>query len=381
VLESFLNAKPLYYDTIDYGRMPRIYASIKRALPLPKIIHIIGTNGKGTTGRFIAAALYSFGVAVGHYTSPHILKFNERIWLNGSDVSDKELEDAHQKLMQLLKREDAEALSYFEYTTLLAMVVYREMEYVVLEAGLGGEYDATAVFENVLTVVTPISIDHEAFLGDTIEEIAQTKLNAIQKSAIVAKQPYKETLSVVKTVAEKRGVTIAFYKELLDDVILQQIESIAKRAGLPNYLQENMSVAAAVIKKLGFTLDENSFKEGRLFGRASKIAENIIVDVGHNTLAATALCKTLLGKKFLLIYNSYSDKNYPEILKILAPIISKVLLLEVNDSRIEKREIMQQNLQNLKIAYEDFKRLESDKEYLVFGSFSVVEAFLKGYNG
>jgi dihydrofolate synthase/folylpolyglutamate synthase len=189
VLNTFLENKPLFYETIDYTRMPRIYSRIKTYFNLPKIVHIIGTNGKGTTGRFLATALVSLGFKVGHYTSPHILKFNERIWLNGANVSDALLEEYHTKLLQILTKQEAAALSYFEYTTLLAMLLYSDKsEYVILEAGLGGEYDATSVFDNVLTLVTPIDIDHEAFLGDTIEAIAQTKLNAIKKTAIVAKQ-------------------------------------------------------------------------------------------------------------------------------------------------------------------------------------------------
>ncbi len=165
MLSEFLEKKPLYYDKIDYERMPRIYQKIKSALPTPKIIHLIGTNGKGTTGRFLASALLNKGLKVGHYTSPHILKFNERIWLNGADIADEILENTHNKLLVLLEKSDAERLSYFEYTTLLAMVAFAECEYVVLEAGLGGEYDATAVFPKELTLFTPIDFDHTAFLG------------------------------------------------------------------------------------------------------------------------------------------------------------------------------------------------------------------------
>ena len=163
MLSSFLDNKPLYYNEIDYTRMPRVYKSIQKSLKLPKIIHLIGTNGKGTTGRFLATALYSNGYAVGHYTSPHILNFNERIWLNGSDIEDEKLEFAHEKLLSLLSKKDALSLSYFEYTTLLAMYIYQEVDYLVLEAGLGGEYDATSVFKNDLTLVTIIDMDHEAF--------------------------------------------------------------------------------------------------------------------------------------------------------------------------------------------------------------------------
>ena len=130
-LQTFLDAKPLYYDEIDLARMPRVYNAIKASLPSPKVIHVVGTNGKGTTGRFLANALLQNGLIVGHYTSPHIVKFNERIWLNGENVGDDVLEEAHQKLSTLLSQEQSESLSYFEYTTLLAMIVYESCDYVV----------------------------------------------------------------------------------------------------------------------------------------------------------------------------------------------------------------------------------------------------------
>ena len=119
MLETFLNNKPLFYDEIDYTRMPRVYEKIKNRLKIPKIIHLIGTNGKGTTGRFLATALHNLSFNVGHYTSPHILEFNERIWLNASCVSTDILNSAHQELLDILCKEDADALSYFEYTTFL----------------------------------------------------------------------------------------------------------------------------------------------------------------------------------------------------------------------------------------------------------------------
>jgi len=111
VLEEFLHTKPLYYSEIDYSRMPRIYEKIKSNFSSATIIHIIGTNAKGTTGRFLASALHSIGYRVGHYTSPHILKFNERIWLNGEDSCDETLEQAHKRLQTILTKEDSDALS------------------------------------------------------------------------------------------------------------------------------------------------------------------------------------------------------------------------------------------------------------------------------
>jgi dihydrofolate synthase/folylpolyglutamate synthase len=380
VLQKFLNAKPLYYDEIDYSRMPRVYEKIKSHLSKAKIIHIIGTNGKGTTGRFLATALHSKGFNTAHYTSPHILKFNERIWLNGKNISDEELEDSHQLLLTLLSHEDASALSYFEYTTFLAMIVFAESEYIVLEAGLGGEHDATAVFDKFLTLVTPIDIDHEAFLGNTITEIATTKLNAIQNSAIVASQKYEEVYSVAENISLEKNVTIYDSHDFLDELDVLKIENISKELSLVSYLKDNLSLAVSTLKFLDIQYCENDFENAKLFGRLSKIAENILVDVGHNILAAESILTALNGSKYVLIYNSYKDKNYEEILKILKPIISHVEIIEIDNERIVKKELLQTILTKLAIKYTIFKKISSNENYLVFGSFSVVEEFMKAHH-
>ncbi|MEN8303353.1 MAG: bifunctional folylpolyglutamate synthase/dihydrofolate synthase, partial [Campylobacterota bacterium] len=232
MLQKFLNDKPLYYDKIDYTRMPRVYEKIRAEFNTPKIIHLIGTNGKGTTGRFLATALHSLGFSTGHYTSPHILNFNERVWLNGADVSNETLDSAHRQLLKILTKEDADSLSYFEYTTLLAMWIYQGLDYVVLEAGLGGEHDATAVFPKELTLVTPIDIDHQAFLGDSIKEIANTKLNAVQKVAILANQKHEEVYEVAEDIAARRAVVFNKVDDYIDSEDIAKIEDISKELSL-----------------------------------------------------------------------------------------------------------------------------------------------------
>ena len=376
MLVDFLNNKPLYYDEIDYTRMPRIYETIKSHLKIPKIIHLIGTNGKGTTGRFLASALHSLGYKTGHYTSPHILEFNERIWLNGKDIDNKLLEKAHQVLQEMLSVEDSTSLSYFEYTTLLAILVYKNCDYVVLEAGLGGEHDATAVFPKELTLVTPIGFDHEAFLGSTLQEIASTKLNAIQKDAILANQYYDE----VYNIAYSGDANIYKINDFLDDEDLEKIKQISKNLSLPKYLEENLKLSISALKFLEINYESNNFNNARLFGRLSKLNENIYVDVGHNTLAATSILEALSPQKFVLVYNTYKDKNYKDILKILKPIIHRVEIIEVNEKRIENEEQLHISLKELKIEYSPFELVKPNTNYLVFGSFSVVERFLKGYS-
>ena len=382
MLKNFLEAKPLYYDKIDYTRMPRVYKSIENNIKISKIIHIIGTNGKGTTGRFLATALHSIGYKVGHYTSPHIQKFNERIWLNGIDIKDELLEEAHQYLQKLLHVEDSDSLSYFEYTTLLAMIVYKDCDYIVMEAGLGGENDATAVFPKILTLVTPIALDHESFLGNTLKEIATTKLRAVQKTAILTQQK-DEVYEVAKSISVAPFGCREFFRvdEFIQDNDIKNINIISKELKLANYLEDNLTLAISALNFLKIKYKNADFKNAKLFGRLSQIAENIVVDVGHNALAALSVVNALSENKYIIIYNSYKDKDYKQILSILKPITIHVELIDIDDERVVSDRIMCDVLDSLDMKYIKFKEIKQENNYLVFGSFSVVEAFLKEYNG
>ncbi len=360
-LKEFLETKPLYYKKFDPYRMQKAYLSIKDKLPLPKkIIHIIGTNGKGTTGRFLAGMLKGANFKVGHYTSPHILKFNERIWLNGNDISDLKLEKLHSQLTKMLPSNFLESLSYFEYTTFLAVLAFKDMDFAILEAGLGGEFDATSVFPSDLTLVTPIGFDHQQFLGNTIQEIATTKLKAVKKKALLASQPYPQVYQVAKK------LKIPFKK----------VETTLKNIALPPFLATNLALAYEATKELGIKVKlEDSFKYP-LPGRMQKVKENIILDVGHNPLSAQAIEKSL-KEKVVLIYNSYKDKEYKKVLEILKPKIKHLEILELEDERVVKKEKLIEVLKELQIPYTTFSSLEPNQPYLVYGSFKVVEEFIK----
>lgn len=378
-VKEYLNSKPLYYEKIDYTRMPRVYEKIKSNLVTPKIVHVIGTNGKGTTGRFLANALFSIGFSTGHYTSPHILEFNERVWLNGSNATDLELENAHNELQKILTCDDADSLSYFEYTTLLAALIFKNCEYVVMEAGLGGEHDATSVFPKCLTLVTPIGYDHEAFLGSNIEQIATTKLNAIQNNAIIATQNYDEVYSIANEISEKRALNIYKVNQLITAADREKIDEISEILSLAPYLKDNLTLSIAALNFLKLKYEVKDFKNEPLFGRVTKISKNITIDVGHNVLAAQSIVNALNGNKYVVVYNSYKDKNYKEILSILKPIILHVEIITIDDQRAESIENIKNTLNNLKIEYNIFKEIKPEYNYLVFGSFSVVERFLREY--
>ncbi len=376
-LESFLASKPLFYDVIDYDRFPNTYGKITHLLHHPKIIHLVGTNGKGSTGRFLATALNRLGKKTGHYTSPHITRFNERIWINGSDISDVDLENAHQKLSRFLDAATAETLSYFEYTTLLAMVAFERCDYVVLEAGLGGEFDATNVFDKELSVFTPIDFDHGAFLGSTIESICGTKLRSMQTMALLGVQKHEEVKSIACEIALAKKCRLYHAQELINPRIRSIGLQLALKNSLSDYLRDNLTLAMVALELLGFEANAALFDQSALFGRLSQIAPNITLDVGHNVLAAESIVQAFHGKKITLIYNTYADKDYRAILTLLTPIIESVAIIPVEEGRIVDRSELEGALEELGLIYGSFETIDRDKEYLVFGSFSVAEAFLK----
>ena len=369
---KFLNRKPLFYKKIDLQRMPTTYKLIKDEIHLPPVIHIIGTNGKGSTGRFLAHTLLKRGYSVGHYTSPHILKFNERIWINGKNISDEKLEKVHKKLQTLMPTEVSESLSYFEYTTLLAALAFERLDYVIMEAGLGGEFDATNVFDKKISLITTIDYDHQAFLGNTIEEIATTKLNSIDKEAIIGKQIHPE-IENVKWKMENEGKKIYNYLKFFKK---EEIENLKKEFKFAPFLFDNYLLAMSLLKKENIPFSIKDIEDLTLPGRMQEIEKDLWIDVGHNPLAARAIVNTL-PKKVNLVYNTYSDKDYKEILNILKPKINKLYLIKVDNERMEKPEKIKKTAESLGIEVEEFKEIK--KPMLVFGSFSVVEEFLRRY--
>jgi dihydrofolate synthase / folylpolyglutamate synthase len=375
-LEQFLSSKPLFYKKFDPLRMHKAYASIKTELPRPRIVHLIGTNGKGSTGRYLADMLCFADISVGHYTSPHIKNFNERIWIDGNHASDKVLDDAFDALMLVLPMEYQESLSYFEFTTLVAMFAFKNCDIVVLEAGLGGEFDATSVFENELTLLTPIGLDHAEFLGSTLREVAQTKIRGVQTKVISAPQE-NIVEDILKTLSDERHFKIEPLSLNSDD---KQIVKAFSQDNEADYLVRNFKHALCALRSLGFHHKVKVGKIETLFGRLSKINDHIRVDVGHNLLAAKAILKFYGNSKVNLVYNSLEDKAYKDILSLLKPMIKKLYVIEISDERAVDKKILQTTLEELEIDFEPFEGIIDKENYLVFGSFVVVEAFLTYYD-
>lgn len=372
-LSEFLEYKTLYYDKIDFTTVESSWDLLSTKIKLPFVIHIVGTNGKGSTGRFLSHYLNKKNYKVLHYSSPHIIKFNERIWIDGSDVSDELLSKAHRFLQELYPIELLSKLTYFEYTTLLALYLSKDCDYLVLEAGLGGEFDATNVVKNDLSLITTIGLDHQSFLGDTVEDIAATKMRSVDRKMILGFQVYTEVEKTAHLVKEQIKV------ERNKDIIIQTVKEFDKykvNDKFASYLKRNLHLVIACLEELNIDVDLKLFDDVPLEGRCQKIAPNITIDVGHNPLAANVLLQEFEKRKVTLVYNSYADKDYKEVLRILKPIINKIIILPIDDKRIVDKNNLLNIIQELNIIVVDNLDIKEDEEYLVFGSFLVVEKFL-----
>ena len=381
---EFLDSKPLYYDKIDFTFMPKVYEKLQTKISFfrSKVIHIIGTNGKGSTGRYLANYLHSQGFCVGHYSSPHIFAFNERIWLNGAHVTDDVLENTHHELLQHLNAEATAKLTYFEYTTLLCLLTYHnaKCDFIVLEAGLGGEYDATNVVKEKLTLVTPIDYDHKEFLGESIEEIATTKLNAISAKAILATQYNQEVYAVATKIAEAKHLSIHKCEDLLTQEDYHFGHNARENSDLPLFQITNLYLAIGALRTLGINqINYDTLQSTQMPYRCQQIAPNIHADVGHNELGAKAILYHFRAKKVSLIYNSFATKNYSKILEILSPIVETVLFIDIDDSRMCEFSQIKTVCQNLNLKIEKLTQMQDNKDYLVFGSFLVVEQFVRRF--
>ncbi len=271
----------------------------------------------------------------------------------------------------------SDALSYFEYTTLLAFIVFENCDLMVLEAGLGGEFDATNVCDKELSIITPIGIDHQAFLGETIGEIAATKIRSIQKKVLLAPQVYDEVVEVAREIADDVGANLYVCSRVNTQVDPYGLEQIAKQKDWGDYLIDNARVALQALELLNINYNINDLRSLELFGRFYALTENIRIDVGHNPLAARAIEKAL-DKKVVLIYNSLDDKEYEEVLRILKPKIKRVEIIPIHSQRATTLEEIEKALNKVELEYSYFNnQINDDEYYLVFGSFYVVEAFLQ----
>lgn len=336
--------------------LDRVFSTLER-LGNPqkefKSIHIAGTNGKGSVSKIIYNLLRAHGCNVGLFTSPHLTRFTERIVVNDIEIS----EDDILRLIEKIKPY-SEDLTFFEYITVMAFLYFKEknIEYAVLETGMGGRLDATNVVNPEISVITSIGFDHQKFLGNDIKSIAFEKAGIIKKGIPVvsssqqfeveellrqrAKQLNsdfyiygKDFLSFLNKMSfEGLWFDFCFFKNCIQKKVDRTVEPErdSKRIfslflPLTGFHQlENVSVALEAFIRLYPQWNEDSIKEGlknvKMYGRLEVISHDplIILDIAHNPHAAKSLVsslKMLTDKKPVVVFGVMKDKDFKGFIK------------------------------------------------------------------
>ena len=321
---------------------------------LPPVIHIAGTNGKGSTQAMIRAGLEAAGKKVHAYTSPHLARFHERIRLAGALIDEDHLTEI---LDECYAKNGGETITYFEITTAAAILAMARTpaNYTLLEVGLGGRLDATNVIDQpLLSIITPISIDHEQFLGNTLTKIAGEKAGIIKRRCpvIVAPQP-EEAMDVIETTAARHHAQIIAQGQHWNidterDGLMFQDETGVVQLPLPNlpgdHQIENAGTAVAALRHLGFNDEvcEAAVSQAHWPARMQKLKTGPIIDSapdaeiwldgGHNPAAGQAIghhLGTLAKRHTYLICGMLNTKDISGYLNPISPHVEKLIAVSI----------------------------------------------------
>src|SRR5690348_837356 len=328
---------------------------------------IAGTNGKGSTASTLASILRAGGYRVGLYTSPHLTRVNERVRIDGQDISDSDFASYYFRVDDCARKLVAEGRlewhpSFFETMTALAFLEFaeREVDIAVLEVGMGGRLDATNIVEPMASVITDISLDHTEWLGETIAEIAREKAGVLRENGVLVTLPqHPEANQVIGEAAvalHARGVNAAEYVPARGSeggayeltILGEQILIAPPLAG--SHQQRNVALAIAAAVELsnhhGYKLSADQIAEGvratRWPGRLERFRRpgqpDVLMDVAHNPAGAWALRSALSHLDpqpgtMTAVFGCLKDKAFSEMAQILFPMFETVVLTEVPSPR------------------------------------------------
>lgn len=368
-----------------------------------KIIHITGTNGKGSTSTIVEEVLLKSGYKVGKYTSPHILKFNERIRVNGTDISDEDIVRVYEKVRDAINKIDITP-TFFEVTTAMMFLYFsnKNVEYAILEVGMGGRFDATNIACGDIAIITNVSLDHTQYLGKNIYEISGEKAGIIKdKSFVIVGDSNEEFLRAIKEKKENFINVIEKYKNIkydLDfknfktDIYLNNNEYNLSLFG--DYQVKNFLCAYEALKHLGIE-DETikaAIKNIKWQCRFEIFNKNpLTVLEGAHNIDGIGNLKKIITKEYkkdevVMIVSILKDKKIKEMLEVCKSMSSNIILtsLENNPRGLSGKELLEFSDKSSNFScVEDMKRayeiaIDKNKRIIVVcGSFYTCERFKK----
>ncbi len=393
---------------LDRVRVVKKLASIN---PDFFIITVGGTNGKGSVCSFLETIYSKEGYSVGCYTSPHLYKFNERIKINLEQVDDKTILES---LAFIQEKKQSTDLTYFEITTLAAMNIFikKNIDIAILEVGLGGRLDAVNIFDPEISIITSIGIDHQDFLGESIEEIAYEKsgisrknkytvlnFSNIPKPMIDNLYNKEVSLSIINSnysfSVDSKGYNFVSQDKIISRLPMPFLKGEKQLTNLAGALQVIKLLENKVPVKLSSIRD--GIGEARIKGRIDILSEQpfVVADVAHNSDAAINLYNFITQSKrsgkLYAVFSILENKNIMEVLRPFIGIVNEWFISEIDDPRAQKIEIIAASIKkhkkqssvtqfkNISQAYnEAFKKCNLNDNIIIYGSFHTVTETTNG---
>ena len=362
----FLEESQTPAKTIGLSRIENLMKRLGDPQDQLKIIHVAGTNGKGSVCAMLTSILMESGYKVGLFTSPHLIDYNERIQINRKAINDQDFGSVGlkvEKVCREIAKEGEEAPRFFEVITAMAFLHFldQKVDMVVLETGIGGRYDATNVIKKpVLSIITSIGKDHMEFLGDSIESITYEKAGIIKENCpIVLYDSDKSVYNIVKDICKRQNSPLFSCKESFisqEDYNMEGTSFSIKNKYftykdiflqlLGNYQLSNALTSLMAVESLnrsGYNISKDNVYKGLKYanwaGRMERVQKNpvIIFDGAHNEESAKAFIKSLQSitktAKVYMLISLLKGKDYKAILEILVPFADTIIVSQSSYTR------------------------------------------------
>ena len=365
----------------SFSKLKKAVSELKLNKP-SQIISVTGTNGKGSTLEILSQVLSNNNYKVGLFTSPHLIKFNERIKINNRAVSDKEIIETFKKLENL---SDYKSFNFFQLLALACFVIFsnRKLDIWLLEVGLGGRLDPVNCFDADVSVITKIALDHEEILGKGREKIGKEKAGIIRSDQVFI---YGEGLipNSVKKVVDKLNPN--FYK--VDNSSLE----------LENFHNNSVGIAKKILdvkfKEINSLNEIKKLKGNLNYGRCHKLRKNFIVDASHNKDSVKNLQKFISNNhhnsQIIAIFTCNESKKIEDLCMPMMDIVNEWYVPELDSNRVKSSSLIKKYLLSkgkiVNLGYdlsqlkEKIDKQEKNSLYVAFGSFILMGKIYESYD-